>query len=1426
MPVLDLDDFLKKNAQKAGEPQAPAGPTAAKPVNQSPFSAFSASQPAANPVAGDLLDFRQKTEGTLTSMGQDVFKLSGRVSALERNAEASQAKTEQLIAIIDRVQPDRISSEISDIRSQLSGVKSAGAPAMQDAGSGVRVSGPDVSGAVRRLETEYIEMSSKLRPMEVALEQLKAWADRDKEYFIKTDDAHNKLSELERKIALKSDYPSEQILSRAQFDKYAKMTDMDRQQLRLSVDALRDTVSQISASVDRLNSMAVGGHQFYSGPSPASAGLEAKVDAHEKAIAEMRSGGLDKYSKELEKTRAEVSANYEQVKAVERLLTAQSNKMQAVFSEIQKNLSEYKLTSDTINSTHEAVLHDISSLKAEHEHGIEDYRRIAAELSQKVEQNAAAVLEMRLMVNGLHYTASKSPGAAQPSAGPADMGFARAEQKRLLDETNALSETVTDLAKKAAAFQEQAAKIASMEETVMRVERKVIDSEANNAALFANITTGFSELKSRMEGMTGESGFDPVRLAVVEKGFADLGEKVNSIEYGNASLFANLSKSVSRLKAQVDSLQTASPSSSEATASTDGRIVFASTAAVTASSGPDTTLLSRIDALEKSITALKAATAPQFNASTPVQFNVTPESIGSNLQLFETRLAYLESFKRELDAWKEQADGMTEKVDSLYSSHAQLVQEVASVISEKQSDAFTEDQVSKAQAEESKELLNELKVQTELLSSKFASIEGNVSAIVGQRFSQLQTQSDKLNAEIAAVRAAIPQTDKAAEVEARQSKALAAVDAKLTQAIDDRFMKAQQSSSQQYLEFAAFRDALPEKVRLAVAAAESRQSEATGAVDAKVAKLASESDKLREFVVKNVSDTARNVQESRNALGEIRARSDELAAKLAGFSSSQAQFVQELSETVENKFADAQNAVDITAASLKETVAKFESAQADTLAGFEASQLQTLRQFEGTQAAKTAEQDSKLAEFVKKQADATAQFESQQTKMVSLFESKLTSSVTSFEATQSQMLAAFEAKQTGAFSALDVKQAEAIAALDRRQADLAAALEVRESQTTSAIDALRVGVAAQRAETEKTMGSLAERIGTLDAFYKSMSELLSTTKADVSTAVDGLRKEQAAEFAGMHASQGALSRTLQETDSRLSKTVSEGFVRSASVTEKLAASLTETGNAVASLRASLESRVLSQEKELAEVKAANAVLEKKVSSMLVAVEKVAALSGELDSQRLEMHNSVTELRAAFNTQAVAQVEDAQKQLAQSRAPEAKQEAQARQAALEANLSELEKAISELDSKLPASQQPQAAVARPQFIRPQPRVQQPAPQYAPQPRVQPQRYVPPQPQVAPQPRPRQDYYAPQSEQQRQQQPARPAVQQAVRQMPRLSRHDEVSSMGSGSADSAQTEADRQAMDLMAELRGKLLGGEPAQAAEKKGTKAADEKDKQQ
>jgi chromosome segregation ATPase len=1292
MPVLDLDDFLKKNAaqkDQAQPAQAPPGP-AAKDQGQGPFAAFGgrAQQPAEPAAAAEFADFRQKTDAALSGVGQDFLKLSARVLALERNAGAAQAKTEQLIAAIDRIQPDKISAEIADVRSQLSSARPPGAP-MQDAGGGVRVSGPDVSGAVRRLETEYIEMSSKLRPMEVALEQLKSWAERDKDYFIKTDEAHNKLAELERKIALKSDFPSEQIMSRAQFEKYSKMADLDRQQLRLSVDSLRDTVSQVSASVDRLNSLAAGGAAAYQ--------------------AAQQPADLDKYSKELEKTRAEVAANYEQVKAVERLLTAQSNKMQAVFSEIQKNLSEYKLTSDTINSTHDAVLRDISSLKAEHERGIEDYRRIAAELSQKVEQNARAVSEMHLMINGLQYAASQ-PGAARFAGGePQDAGAFRSEQRRLLDETNDLSAKVADLSKKAAAFQEQAAKIAHLEEAAARAERAAKGAEANNAAMFANITAGFSELKRRMDGTPGgQAAPDPSRMATVEKGFADLGQKVDSIEQENAALFANLSKSVSKLKAQVDALQTAAPPSHAVSASEDGRVVFAAAAAPQA----EGTLLSRIDALEKSISSLKLP--PQVSASSPVQFAVTPESIGDSLRLFEARLAYLESFKGELDTWKEKADDISAKVDSLYSSHSQLVQEVASVISEKQSGEFASEQFSTTQAEESKALLNELKVQTELLSSKLAATEGNVSAVVGQRFSQLQTQSDRIAAELSAVRASLPEkVDILAASEARQAAALAQVDARLSQSMEERFSKSQQAAGQQALEFAAFRDVVPEKIRLAVTAAEARQADAVSAVDAKVAKLSAESDKLRDFVAKSVADTEKNAQDSRTALAEMRARSDELATKIAGFSSSQAQFVQDLSGTIEDKFAEAQQSIEKTAEALAQ----------------------------------------KMAQFEEKQEGATAKF----------------------EASQSQMLASFEAKQ-----------AEAAAALDKRQADLAAALEVRESQTTGAIAALQAGVASLKAESEKASAAISARMDTVDALSRSASDLVSTTRADVSSEVANARKAQES----------------------LSVSMAEGFARSASSIQQLSSSMSETSKGMAALRTAVDERAARQEQELSQVRASNALLEQKVAGMLAALEKVAALARELDAERAEVRDTVRDLRQAFNAQAQAAVEQAQKQLALPQEPP-EADAKARQAALEASLSELEKAIAEMDSKMREAPQPlpRPAARQPQQAAPQPQGTAPPRPAGPQQRI-----------VTP---PRQEYYAPSGGPEQQAPraaPIRPIQRPAQRpQQPQYAPTGETEAV-------AQTEADRQAMELMEELRGKLLGEEAPKPEKKESKQGEEQQDK--
>ncbi len=1446
MPVLDLDDFLKKNAaQKENAPQAPS----TSPAGQAPFAAFTAtSQQNTNAAAGGPPDFRQKTEGALASFGQGLSQLSDRVSALEHNIQAAQSKAEQIITIIDRVQPDKLGSEISDLRAQLSTIKQTGLQ-----GSADKPAESGISSAVRKLEAEYTEQSSRLRPMEVALEQLKAWADRDKDYFIKTDAAHNKIAELERKIALKSDYPSEQIMSRAQFEKYSKMADVDRQQLRLSIDSLRDTVSQVSTSVDRLNSMVAGGAAAY-GPQGAT-GVEAKVDAHEKAIAELRAGTgmavLGDYSKELEKTRAEVSANYEQVKAVERLLTAQSNKMQAVFSEIQKNLSEYKLTSDTINSTHDAVLRDISALKAEHEHGIADYRRIAAELSQKVEQNARAVAETRLMITGMQYEASQAGGPRVPGEPLQSTGATRAEQTRLIDETNALSSTVADLAKKAEAFQEQAAKIASMEEIILRVEGKVRDSEANNAALFVNFTTGFSELKHRMEGISG--GQDAARIAVVEKGFGALGAKINSIEHENTVLFSNLSKSVSKLKAQVDALQVAGSPSNEVFASADGRVTFASATTTPSQAG---NLLSRVDALERSIFSLHipASNAGDGGNDPNTQFTA-PENANSLRQL-ETRLARLEGLDAELGEWKTQAEGVSAKVDALSSSQSQLMQEVASVISEKQAAAVADEQFSQTQVEETKTLLNELKVQTELLSSKLAETENNVSTIVGQRFSQLQTQSDRLGADLSGLKTTLPEKiGVITAAEERQAKALAAVDAKLSQTAE-RLLKAQQATGQQTLEFTEFRDAVPEKIRLAVAASESRHAEALSAIDTKQG-----------------------------------ARMAEQAAKIVGFEKKQ-----------DGLLTD------------------FEKKQTEATVGFE------------------RKQGWALADFEKRQSSATAAFEAQQSKIISDFESKTSTSVKTFESSQSQMLAAFEAQQTQALSALDSKQAEAIAALDKRQADLTATLEVRESQASHSIDDLRAGLAAQKSDSEKAIAALSERAGAMDAFSHSISEQLFTTKTDVAAELAGLRKSQDAlseragaadslshsiseqlsttkadlsnELACVRKAQDELARTLQDTDSRLTAAVSDGFARSAasiealsrsaastaqlamqkadsekniagmaermdtqdafsrsisellsatktdvaaelaglrkaqeasakasqdadaklsasveglarssssieqiaarsaSSTEQLVASISETNKTVASLRSAMGAGELRQEQERASVKASSALLEQKVANLFVALENIASLSRELDASRNNVSGVANAPRAAIARQAPVQA-TAERAVAESPGP-AEQQADA----LKSGLSDLEKALAEMETKAPAAPPRAAEFPRQQsqFVRqPQPVVQRQATQY-----------------VSPPQQRHQEYYAPHAEQSIRREPLgghTPSFRPAARPAQRVQQYRESEFAPQSDAEfSAQTEADKQAMDLMEELRGKILG-EAVPKPEKKDSEAAEEKEQQ-
>ncbi|MFA5247503.1 MAG: hypothetical protein WC408_06485, partial [Candidatus Micrarchaeia archaeon] len=939
MPVLDLDEFLKKNAQEAEKqaaaPKAPQTAQPAKPPVRSPFQNFLGNNSSGgldSEKFESLNSFKESTETALVSIGQDFLKLNSRVNALEKSTASTAAKAEQMLSFIDRVQPDKISAELSELRMQLSSLKSAGGVAAP------AVVSPDQTASIRRLETEYIELSSRFHPLEAALERVGPALEKQKDYLLKAEEVSSKLSELERKIALKSDFPAEQILSKSQFEKYAKMVDLDRQQLRSSIDSLRETVSQTSSSIDRMSSMiAAGGHAYSSLSSPQVpaaniAQIEARLDEQAKAMAEMKqnsgTAALDTYSKELEKTRAEVFANYEQVKAVEKLLTAQSNKMQAVFSEIQKNLSEYKQTSDTINSTHDAVLKDIQSLKAEHSHEIDDYRRIASELEQRVTACANAVDVLRNTpaptpaAESSFASFSSSSGRSQLHAEGSggdrdffkqDLLAVRGEQKRLLSELDAIGAALTDLSKKVSTIHDSEEKVVRVESSVALLDKKLAASEANNAALFSNIANGFTKLKEQVEKAASApspvAGLAPrpeptgvalapeeilrrvyaledhtqaivkedaERIAIVEKGFADLGAKLSSIQQNNAKLFTNVAKSLSSLRSNASAIPS-SPAGHELKVDEEGgRITFAvpddttkitsalqvrldaleKTVLATSKQPPVqavpvesfTSLQSRFDALEKTftdfqqnppeshfagsqalllsprlvaveraITALdaKLRQVETISENTAISQSATAGGAVSDL---ETKIANIDSFKTELDEWKAKADDISTKVDSLYSAQAQFVQEVTAAMAETETQEQADAKLSTAQLEDFKITLNQLAVRSDLSASKMDAVESNVTNLVAQRFSSLETQTDKLSAEISNLEVRMGRT---AEV---------------------KFLRAQQAINQQALELTAVRESLPEQIRAETSLSESRMAAVAAATDSRLSKLAFDVD--------------------------------------------------------------------------------------------------------------------------------------------------------------------------------------------------------------------------------------------------------------------------------------------------------------------------------------------------------------------------------------------------------------------------------------------------------------------------------------------------------------------------------------------------------------------------------------------------------
>ena len=638
MPVLDLDEFIKKNAQEDGTAEPAKAPVQTQKGRQG-LSAFFSGNSEADPKIDDLLTFKSTTETTLVTMGQDFYKISQRVAALETAVMAASAKTAQALSMLDRVQPDNIETQLSDIRAQISAAKN---PERNESS----VPTPEEGAAdVQRLEKEYVELASRIRPFEAALEQLNSWSDRQKDFFAKAEQTNSKLADIERTVAQKAAL-LEQAVGKPQFEDYAKTADTDRQQLRASITNLTETISKVSSSVDRMSGALASGAQYT--PEAASAvakipSITARLEEQALAISALsasnNSEALANYSKELEKARAEVSANYEQVKAVERLLTAQSNKMQSVFAEIQKNLSEYKQTSDVLNSTHDAVLKDIRALKDEHEQKIGDYRRIATELSAKVDACAAEVAKLRSAQDAFTSHESNADFFSKD-------GTVRPEQA--LEQLAEATTQLQDLTAKVNAFSQAAEKMGAMDSLVTSLSDKVSASESNNAALFANIASGFKALKDKIERASPSEAAalakESERVAALEQGFASLGSKLSGVEQGNEQVFAGMMKGLSKLRLQVEALAQESRAAHEVKVDPDeGRVTF---------STPDRTpkitaeLQERLDMMEKSITILKA-------------------SMVSARQEGHAQAGAPDSFREELAAWASRIDALSERVNAL-----------------------------------------------------------------------------------------------------------------------------------------------------------------------------------------------------------------------------------------------------------------------------------------------------------------------------------------------------------------------------------------------------------------------------------------------------------------------------------------------------------------------------------------------------------------------------------------------------------------------------------------------------------------------------------------------------------------------------------------------------------------------------------------
>jgi DNA repair exonuclease SbcCD ATPase subunit len=533
MPVLDLEDFLKRDSPKqpavdsdsSAKPAQEAGPAS---VQKETFE-----KPAETGLQEDYLSLGRKTE----SLRLDLAQLKEKVARLEASAQAElkQAKAAQAsasttgpgmplpdldslkarLASLDefRKRQEEIQSKVlSDVNSLKSGAQKPGALA-DDAGS------PPVGLELQKLGIETVGISARLKLLEVSFEEQKAAAGREKDILASLDQFARRMDSLEGKLSSKIEISPDQFISKSQFDKYSRMVDLDRQQIRQSIDGANESVAQLSATLERAQMAAKAAQR--AGFLPAAIEpLQARVDYLEAKFADQsrqletiieKTGAeaIERYSKELEATRSEVASNYQQVKDVEKLLSGQSMKMQEIFGEIQKNLVEYRATSDVINSTHDAVLRDIASLKAEHERNIAEYHQLASGLSQKVAELSGEVARRK---DGASLSSADSARLEQAASGLAMVTAKIAHLEKLEQELsllpNFVSKAELDSTKAAVDVQISAAKA--------EVEKRVGEAEARIAAPredwgapsqlkadFEKLSAAFDSLSSKVSAVEG-----------------------------------------------------------------------------------------------------------------------------------------------------------------------------------------------------------------------------------------------------------------------------------------------------------------------------------------------------------------------------------------------------------------------------------------------------------------------------------------------------------------------------------------------------------------------------------------------------------------------------------------------------------------------------------------------------------------------------------------------------------------------------------------------------------------------------------------------------------------------------------------------------------------------------------------------------------